>query len=99
MTRIARQPLARRDLIEIWNYIADGSVRSADALIDQVDAKLTLLATNPKLGRTRDELSVGLRSVSVGRYILFYQILPDGILLVRVLHSARDLAPLLEGYV
>jgi toxin ParE1/3/4 len=99
MTRIARQPLARRDLIEIWNYIADDSVRSADALIDQVDAKLTLLATNPKLGRTRDELSVGLRSVSVGRYILFYQILPDGILLVRVLHSARDLAPLLEGYV
>ncbi len=99
MVRIARQPQARRDLIEIWNYIADDSVRSADALIHRVDAKLTLLATNPKLGRVRDELSAGLRSISVGRYILFYQIMPDGILLVRVLHSARDLGPLLEGSV
>ena len=99
MARIARQPQARRDLIEIWNYIADDNVRSADALIDRVDAKLTLLATNPKLGRVRDELSIGLRSFSVGHYILFYQTIPDGILLVRVLHSARDLGPLLEGSV
>ena len=99
MARIARQPQARRDLIEIWNYIADDSVRSADALIDRVDAKLTLLATNAKLGRVRDELGIGLRSFSIGRYILFYQTMPDGILLVRVLHSARDLGPLLEGSV
>ncbi len=99
MAHIARQPQARRDLIEIWNYIADDNVRSANALIDRVDAKLTLLATNAKLGRVRDELSVGLRSVSIGRYVLFYQQMPDGILLVRVLHSARDLASLLMGSV
>lgn len=33
----------------------------------------------------------GLRSMPFGRYLIFYLLLSDGIDLVRVLHSARDL--------
>jgi toxin ParE1/3/4 len=43
------------------------------------------------MGRKRDELISGLRSFPVGRYLIFYSTLPDGIEAVRVLHSARDL--------
>lgn len=95
MSTIVRQPLARRDIIEIWNYIAQNNSRAADALLDRIDAKLSLLSQNPKLGRRRDELTADLRSFAVGRYILFYRECTGGIVLVRALHSARDLKPLL----
>ncbi len=42
------------------------------------------------MGRARDELSPGVRSMPFGRYVIFYEPLDDGIDVVRVLHSARD---------
>jgi toxin ParE1/3/4 len=43
------------------------------------------------MGRPRDELALGLRSFAFGRYVVFVQPLADGIDVVRVLHSARDI--------
>jgi len=39
----------------------------------------------------RDELAADLRSFPVGRYVIYYRSLPNGVEIVRVLHSARDL--------
>lgn len=36
------------------------------------------------LGRARDELARGLRSVAFERYVIFYEPLVDGIALVRL---------------
>nr|WP_245754608.1 type II toxin-antitoxin system RelE/ParE family toxin [Candidatus Accumulibacter aalborgensis] len=36
-------------------------------------------------------METGLRSFPAGRYIIFYQQISEGIEIVRVLHSARDL--------
>jgi toxin ParE1/3/4 len=47
--------------------------------------------------RIRDELAAGLRSFPIGRYVLLYEVVIDGIALVRVLHSARDIDPQFEG--
>jgi len=63
----------------------------ADAWVDRLDAKLRLLAPQPLMGRSRDELSPGVRSLPFGRYVIFYLPLADGIDVVRVLHSARDI--------
>ena len=49
------------------------------------------LATQPLMGRARDELAEGLRSMPMGRHVVFYVPLSDGIDIVRVLHSARDI--------
>jgi toxin ParE1/3/4 len=46
------------------------------------------------LGRSREEVAPGLRSFPFGRYVIFYEVMPDGIAIVRVLHGARDLGPL-----
>jgi toxin ParE1/3/4 len=62
----------------------------------RIDAKLELYALNPQMGTIRDNLARGLRSFSVGAYLLFYQIGAEGIELVRVLHGARDLKQLLN---
>ncbi|SEA62366.1 type II toxin-antitoxin system RelE/ParE family toxin [Nitrosospira multiformis] len=97
MPAIYKRPLAREDLIEIWEYIADDSIDRADAFIDIIDGKLRTLAAQPMMGRARDELMAGLRSFPVGRYILFYELVTDGIALVRVLHSARDIPSQFES--
>jgi toxin ParE1/3/4 len=42
------------------------------------------------MGRARGELAPDLRSFPYGRYVIFYAPIEDGIDVVRVLHSARD---------
>lgn len=97
MRVILKRPRAADDLIELWDYIAEDSVTRADAFIDDVDAKFHLLVEQPMLGRSREELAPGLRSLPLGRYVIFYEVISDGIAIVRVLHGARDLGSLFEG--
>jgi toxin ParE1/3/4 len=85
------RPRAREDLNEIWAYIAEDSESLADAFVDRLDTRFHLLARQPGLGRIRQELVPGLRSFPVGRYVIFYELISDGVAVVRVLHSARDL--------
>ena len=91
MPRITRRPLAAADVLDIWDYIAEDSVDAADRWVDSLDEKLHVLATQPLMGRARDELHVHLRSFPFGWYVIFYVPLEDGIDVVRVLHSARDI--------
>src|SRR5688500_12558007 len=92
MARFTRTPRAELDLIDVWHTIA---VRSPPERADKVNADLEkqidLLASNPLLGRSRDELRLGLRSFAVGNYIVFYYPLDDGVELVRVLDGRRDI--------
>lgn len=87
---VRRRPLAADDIAGIWDHIADDSLVAADRWIDRLDAQFELLATQPRMGRARDELSPGLRSFPFGRYMIFYEPIEDGVDVVRVLHSARD---------
>lgn len=91
MPVIVQNPRAKADIAEIWDYIADDNASRADALIDTIDQKFQTLAKQPNMGRQREELAAGLRSFPVHRYMIFYLVIPDGIQIVRVLHSARDL--------
>ena len=87
---VQRRPLAAEDIAEIWDHIADDSLRAADRWVNQLDEQFQLLATQPLMGRARKELSLGLRCFPFGRYVIFYEPVDAGIDVVRVLHSARD---------
>lgn len=91
MPTIVKRPLARNDLAEIWDYIADDNENRADAFVDLIDQKFQELASHPNMGRSRDELAQGLRSFPVGRYVIFYRPMPEGVEIIRVLHGSRDL--------
>lgn len=91
MPQVTRRPLAETDIVEIWNYIADDSVAAADRWVDRLDEQFRVLAMQPAMGRARDELAPGVRSLPFGRYVIFYVPLDDGIDVVRVLHGARDI--------
>jgi toxin ParE1/3/4 len=98
MPSIVIRPKALADLADIWAHIAEDSLHQADAFAARVNSEFQLLARQPNLGRARPELLPNLRSMPVGRYIIFYIARPRlrGIDIVRVLHGARDLKPLLE---
>jgi toxin ParE1/3/4 len=87
---------ARSDLDDIWSYIAQDNIEAVDKLIRVIIFRFPKLAEMPLIGRSREELSLGLRSFPVGRYIIFYRPLKNTIEIVRVLHGARDFPPLFE---
>ena len=91
MPIIVKRPKAKTDLVEIWDYIADDSETRADAFIETIDKKFQALVDEPYLGIARDEIEVDLRSFPVGRYVIFYRKLTEGIQIIRALHGARDL--------
>ena len=91
MVRVIRRSLAELDILEIWDYIAEDSVTDADLWIDKLDEKLRLWATQPMMGRSREELASGLRSFAFGRYVVFFLPISDGLDVVRVLHASRDI--------
>ena len=88
---VTLRPEARTDILEIWAYIAADSVDEADRWVDRLDEKMQLWASQPMMGRARDELSPGLRSLSFGRYSVFFEPAANGIDVVRVLHGSRDI--------
>jgi len=92
--RISAQ--ARFDLDEIWFYIAQDNPDAADGFIQLFVSRFPKLAAFPQIGRQRSELADRLRSFPVGRYVIFYRPLENGIEIVRVLHGARDLPPIFE---
>lgn len=89
MAHITRTKLARADLRDIWLYIAQDSIEAADRFLDRLDRAIRLIAANPALGERQDRIKQGLRRFVVGRYLIFYEPIPGGIRVVRVLHGAR----------
>ena len=93
MGRVRKSSVARADLIDIWQYIADDSPVEADQFLDVIEETLLLITESPKMGKEREELAPKLRSFPVGDYRVFYRELDsqEGIEVVRVLNAAQDI--------
>ena len=91
MSRLAIRPEAIGDLESIEDHIALDNVDQALAFIERLYEAMTLLAGQPLMGRARPELGTEIRSFPLGRYVIFYQPIPNGIDVVRVLSGARDI--------
>lgn len=91
MAQVLTRPLADIDVLEIWNYIAEDSFEAADNWIDELNKRMLLWASQPNMGRERSDLAHGLRSFPFGRYLVFYIPINDGIEVVRIIHSSRDI--------
>jgi toxin ParE1/3/4 len=92
--RITKTVQAEQDLDEIWFYIAKDNTAAADTFLDEIGDSAQLLAREPLMGRARPDLAPDLRSFPVARYVIFYTPSPSGVEIARVLHSARDIAPM-----
>lgn len=90
---------AEADLVEIGRYIAEDDPERARSFVIELRDFLKKVAARPYIGRSRDDLRNGLRSVPfVGySYMIYYRVLArrEGIKVERVLHGARDVSRLL----
>jgi toxin ParE1/3/4 len=90
---IRRHPAFFNDLDEAYDYLLGESPRAADLLFDRVEEVGRLLARFSHLGRRRDEVATGVRSFRVRgfRYLIFYRVENDDVLLIRMIHGAMNM--------
>ncbi|MFZ2277378.1 MAG: type II toxin-antitoxin system RelE/ParE family toxin [Prosthecobacter sp.] len=91
MARVVYSEIAKADLREIWDYVSDDSQLQADRLMERIRSKLEHLAQWNTLGRPRPEMAQNCRSYPFGKYCFFFRPVDNGIEVIRVIHSARDL--------
>ena len=94
--RLAFSPLAERDLEAIADYIAANNPTRALSFIRELRTMCSQLAQHPQGYRLRPELGEGIRSCAHGRYVIFFEIAPGGVAIVRILHGARDLPAMFD---
>ena len=93
MARVVRTSAAERSLEEIFDYIGrqNHSPVAAARFLRRIANKCEVFATQPLSGEARPDLGANVRCFPVGDYLVLYQPLEDGILVLLVIHGARDL--------
>jgi toxin ParE1/3/4 len=95
---LLKSSLFLADYREIVSHLAEVNPDAADRFCGAVEETLQLLPRFPELGRLAGfPLAPNVRRWGISgfrNYVLFYQVRPEGLLIVRLLHGAQDLPPL-----
>ncbi len=62
--------------------------------MSKLDAKFAKIAQFPNLGRQRDEILHGIRSLSIDNYLILYMPIGQDVEIFRVISGYRDLSAL-----
>lgn len=95
MSQFRVSPEAQQDLDAIYDYVADEqqALSGANRVLDEFLEKFILLASQPYMGTSCDDLQdqiPDLRQFRSGSYVVYYRPIPDGVEIIHVAHSARD---------
>jgi toxin ParE1/3/4 len=90
MRRFRLSPLAKSDLAEIRRYIRQDRPSAADRQIARFFQTFRTLGKNSEMGQRRPELGAGLRTFSVGNYVVVYRPFVEGVEIARVVSGYRD---------
>ncbi len=85
-------PAARRDLLDILDYIQRDSPAAAARFVDLIDERLALLARFPEMGRqAKDErlARFGYRVLVAEEYLVFYVVKERTVEIRRIIHGRR----------
>ena len=80
---------AKRDLIEIAAYIARDAPNRARSFSKELRSKCVKLGENPFSGSARSYIKPNLRILPHGRYVIYYEVSDQEVLILRIYHSAR----------
>ncbi len=84
-------PLAEEDLNQIDDFVATRSLSGARRLAERVEATVDRLCRFPDIGRQRDDLAAGIRTIPVDQTLLIaYKVEADHILVLRIFYAGRD---------
>jgi len=89
------RPAAEADLAAITRSIAADNPGAARRWVADIRRHCDNLGARPGTGVASPDIHPDLRVLPVGRYLICYVISPEGVDIVRVLHSARQREALL----
>ncbi len=86
-----------RPTSEIWAYLAiEASEASADRMLSTIEDSFRLLQSFPFSGPVREMLVSRLRVTFQGIYAVYYIPRTKEVVIVRVLHAARDITTIAD---
>ena len=88
--KIIVSELALSDLEEIWLYIGIDNPSAVDDLVERIYTDCETLQQYPDLGRKRDEVLPGMRSLAIEKYVVYYRLNDTVLEIVRILSGFRD---------
>jgi len=87
------QNAAEEDLIGAWIQVAnDLGSDAADTYVSKIRDLCELIASQP--GVARDDVAIGVRSLPVDNYVIFYENSDSSLRILRVWHSSQSAATL-----
>jgi toxin ParE1/3/4 len=93
MAELTLTTRALHDLEQIFESLEEQSPEGAMSFAKNLDALQDRLTTFPELGRARDELAPGIRSIPVKPvFVVFYRLKGSRVEILRILHGHRDIA-------
>lgn len=88
---------AERDLEEIGDTIAADNPSRAVSFVREIREHCAKIALSPLGYAARPELGEGIRGCPHKRYVILFRPSAEEVLIVRILHGARELPALLKG--
>ena len=85
MTKPFFTPAAQEDLANILGYIAQDKPDAALAWVEKIEAKCLLIASTPRFGELQSRFGKGVRTSSVGRYVIFHRQTAERVEILRVI--------------
>jgi toxin ParE1/3/4 len=82
---------AESDVAQITQHIAQDNLNAATAWITELQSLCALLATHPAIGENLRSRRFGMvRRHAFGNYVIYYRPADEGVLVLRVIHGARE---------
>lgn len=90
--RIEYLPIAKRDLLEVIDYIRKDNPAAANQFLDDFDNNVSKLEEFPLMGQVPNDRRLeflGYRMLVIGSYLVFYVVKEDYVEVRRILHGRR----------
>jgi len=98
MADIVFRPIALRDLQRIGHHIAREDATAAHRFRNAIIRRINVLRQFPESARPRPEFGPGIRTIPIGRYIVILRVELPKVIVLRIVHGARDLPRLVKSF-
>jgi len=102
MANLLKRPIVIQDLIAHATYISFDNLDAGDRFLYAAEATFQRIAEMPGIGRLSGFSNPAIAQIrqypikGFNKYIIFYQISPETVEVVRVLHGAQNLEFILD---
>jgi plasmid stabilization system protein ParE len=91
---LSYNPESKQDLLDIWDYISINDSLMADKIVSEIVHKIEMLMIFPEMGSSlQNQISqrTNHRYLVSGNYMIIYYIDNNVVMIVRVVHTSRNL--------